>query len=311
MFRIITLTVMLLTLAGTATTASAKLRITASVPDLAALATEVGGDRVQVTSLSLSTQDPHFVDARPNLALALNRADLLITLGADMEVGWLPVLQTGARNSNILTSGDGYMECANHVPMKEVPSGPIDRGMGDVHAEGNPHYLRDPNYGIKCAEAITVKLSRLDPEHAAYYQDRFETFKHALLDRIEEWETRMKPHQGTQVLVYHKSWIYLLDWLEFERIGTVEPRPGIPPSPSHVARLIRDANAREPRLLLHEEYYPDSTSILIAERLGIPLLKMQGGTRFRDDQTYAEKVEAHLTMILDALEQMEENHDDS
>lgn len=302
MFRTILFSTALLALLLAAGPASAKLRVATSVPDLAALTSEVGGDRVHVTSLSLSTQDPHFVDARPNLALALNRADLLIALGADMEVGWLPVLQTGARNSSILSAGDGYMECSNHVPMKEVPSGPIDRGMGDVHAEGNPHYLRDPNYGIKCAEAIAAKLSQLDPEHAGYYQGRFETFKHDLLDRIQEWETQMKPHTGTQVITYHKSWVYLLDWLGFERIGAVEPRPGIPPSPSHVARLLRDAAAKEPKLLLHEEYYPDTTSRLIAERAGIPLLKMPGGTRFRDGQTYAEKVDNHLSMIRKALE---------
>ncbi len=282
-------------------TAQARLNIVTSVPDLAALTKAVGGADVDVRSLSLSTQDPHFVDARPNLALALNKADVLIVLGGEMEVGWLPVLQRGARNSAILSGGRGYLDCSNHVALKEQATGAVDRSQGDIHPGGNPHYLRDPHNGVACAEAIAERLAKLDPEHAALFRTNLDAFKADMQKRIAGWEKAAVGWKGSPVLVYHKSWTYLIEWLGLRPIGTVEPRPGIPPSPAHVARLIAETAASKPRALLQEEYYPAGTSRLVAEKTGATLLHLPGGTRFEKQQTYPEYVDAVMSKLGEAL----------
>ncbi|HEX8538653.1 MAG TPA: metal ABC transporter substrate-binding protein, partial [Cystobacter sp.] len=171
--------------------AHADLKVVASLPDLAALAKAVGGEHVQVTALALSTQDPHFVDAKPNLALELNRADLLLAIGLELEVGWLPTLQNGARNQRILPSGPGFLDVSQFVNKREVPQTPTDRSNGDVHPGGNPHYLYDPNMGLVVAQGIAEKMIALDAKNAQAYRANLAKFTDELKKAIPGWQQRL------------------------------------------------------------------------------------------------------------------------
>jgi zinc/manganese transport system substrate-binding protein len=282
--------------------AQAELKVVATVPDLAALAQELGGQHVSVVALSLSTQDPHFVDARPSLALELNKADLLLAVGLQLEVGWLPVLLTGARNGAIQTGSRGYLDCSQFPRLLQIPLQPIDRSMGDIHPGGNPHYMKDPRAAAEVAKGISARLAELDPENAAFYKAKLQAFLDRLAAARKRWEKAMAPHRGAPVIGYHQTWVYVADWLGLTEVELLEPKPGIPPNPTHVANVLRLGRARKVRLILQEEFYPDTTSKLVAEKLGATLVKVPGGTRFQKGQSYVEHIDETLGLIQRALE---------
>ncbi len=278
-------------------TASANVEIVATVPDLAALAREVGGEKVSITSLSLPTQDPHFVDAKPSLMLKLNRADLLLVVGLELEAGWLPALQGGARNARILSGGSGYLDCSRHVRLLEAAARPVDRSMGDIHTGGNPHYLFDPRQAASCAKAIAAKLGAVDRANAATYDANLRRF----LERLERaragWERRMAPYRGHPVITFHRSWNYLLDWLGLRSVAELEPKPGIPPTPSHVAAVLSTGRANKVRCVLQESFYPDRTGRLVAKKLDGQLVSLPAGADVASGETYLE----HMDHVIDAL----------
>ncbi|MCK6545632.1 metal ABC transporter substrate-binding protein [Myxococcota bacterium] len=274
-----------------ATEARADLTVVATVSDLAAIARDVGGDHVKVTSLALPTQDPHFVDARPHLALELSRADLLLTVGLDLEIGWLPTLLTGSRNGRIQTGGAGFLDCSTLVDVLDVPAHKVDRSMGDVHPGGNPHYLYDPRAGAKVADGIAKKMAELDPSNAALYAKNAA----ALLARLDaaraKAETDLASLRGAKLVAQHKTLSYLSQWLGFTVVEHIEPRPGIPPSPSHVARVLTVAKAAGARAVVVEAYYPETTAKLVAERAGVPLVKLPGGADVKGGESYVARIE--------------------
>jgi zinc/manganese transport system substrate-binding protein len=278
--------------------ASANVEVVATVPDLAAITREIGGDKVSVTSLSLPTQDPHFVDAKPSLMLKLNKADLLVAVGLELEVGWLPVLQTGARNAKILPGGAGYLDCSKYVRVLEVPTAPVDRSMGDIHPGGNPHYLYDPRQAVGCAKAIAAKLVAVDSANAGTYNANLRRF----LDRLDKaragWEQRMARFKGHPVITFHRSWNYLLDWLNLRSVAELEPKPGIPPTPSHVAEVLATGRANKVRCVIQEAYYPDKTGRLVAKKLDGQLVTLPGGADVASGEGYIE----HVGHVIDALE---------
>jgi zinc/manganese transport system substrate-binding protein len=280
-----------------ATTASAKVEVVATVPDLAALAREVGGDKVSVTAISLPTQDPHFVDAKPSLMLKLNRADVLLAVGLELETGWLPVLQNGARNARILPGGNGYLDCSRHVRRLEVPTGPIDRSMGDIHPGGNPHYLFDPRQAASCAKAIAGKLAAVDRANARAYDANLRGFLERLDKARAGWEKRMAPFRGQPVITFHRSWNYLLDWLDLRSVAELEPKPGIPPTPSHVASVLSAGRTHKVRCVLQESFYPDKTGRLVAKKLEGQLVSLPAGADVASGETYIE----HMDHVIDAL----------
>lgn len=278
-------------------TAAAKVNVVATVPDLAALAREVGGDKVSVTALSLPTQDPHFVDAKPRLMLKLNQADVLIAVGLELELGWLPTLQNGARNGKILASGGGYLDCSRHVRILEQPRAPIDRSMGDIHPGGNPHYLFDPRQAASCAKAIAAKFAEVDRANAAAYVANLRKF----LERLEQaragWEKRMAPFKGKPVIVFHRSWNYLLEWLGLESVAELEPKPGIPPTPSHVAAVLAAGRTHKVRCVIQESFYPDKTGRLVAKKLEGQLVSLPAGADVASGEGYIE----HMDHVIDAI----------
>ncbi len=259
--------------------AHAGLKVVATTADLAAIAREVGGPSVEVTSLSLSTQDPHFVDAKPNLALALNKADLLIIQGLELEVGWLPVLQSGARNPRILDGADGFLDCSSAITPLEAPAGQVSRAQGDIHPGGNPHYLVDPRNGGKVAKAIAARLAKLDPAHAADFQRSAAELDKASADVAGRLMVKFAKldEAKRKVVVYHRSWIYFEKFLSLVEVGAVEPKPGIPPDPAHIARTMGLMKSQGVKAILSEEYYPQTTSQLLADKTGAKLVVARGG----------------------------------
>lgn len=286
----------------TSSAAWADLNVVATVPDLAALAKEVGGKHASVKAIAVPSQDPHHVDAKPNLVLDLNRADLLVSVGLQLEIGWLPVLLTNARNPAIQPGNPGYLECAQFVRLLEVPQQPVDRSMGDIHPGGNPHYLHDPRRGAEVAKGIAARMGELDPQNRQAYQANLASFLKRLDAARRGWEQRMERFRGTPIVGYHRTLAYLAEWLGFTEVEFLEPKPGIPPSPAHVARLIAIGRERKVRLVLQETYYPTTTSAFAAQKLGAALVRLPASTDTPRGQTYLEHIGGIVGLLEKALQ---------
>jgi zinc/manganese transport system substrate-binding protein len=277
--------------------AARPLRVVASVPDLAALAKELGAGRVEVSSLTLPTQDPHYADARPSLALRLNRADLLVWNGLDLEAGWLPGLVTSARNPRIQRGTPGSFDASSVVKPLEIPRGPVDRSQGDIHPGGNPHYGYDPRAMLEVARALAARMSALDGPGAPQYAAAFAAFERSLREARRRWEEKMARFRGAAVVSHHRSFSYLLDWLGLVNVGYVEPKPGVPPSPAHVAALLDEARRRQVRLVLREPYQPDRITRLLADQLPAAHVVLPAATDFERGERYL----AHVDRIVELL----------
>lgn len=279
--------------------AAGKLHVVATVGDLGAIAREVLGAGGDVTVLARPTQDPHFVDARPNLILDLNRADALVSMGLDYEVGWLPVLVRGARNPRIQPGSPGYVVASQAVQVLEVPRGRIDRSMGDIHPGGNPHFTLDPRNGVRVARALAQSFGALSPENSAAYQRNAEAFAAQIATREKGWEAVLAPHKGAPVVSYHKSLVYLTSWLGLDEAGTIEPKPGIPPTAAHVAQLVSVMRARHVPLIIQERWYPSNVAEQIASQTGARLALIQGMTP--DGSRYADHIDDVVRAVAGAL----------
>ena len=292
--------------------ALARINIVTSVPDLAAIAKEIGGDNVRVKSLGRGYQNPHYVDAKPSYILDLNKADLLIYVGLDLEIGWLPVLVTGARNSKINSPNTGgNLDTSTLVPLLEVPQTRVDRSMGDIHPGGNPHFLLDPRRAIIVAGGIADRLTELDPANASIYESNLASFTSALEGKIIEWDSMLEPYQGTKIFTYHKLWTYFINWSGFDEAGTIEPKPGIPPSPKHVAELIKIAENNDVKLVISSNYYPKKSGAQIAKTANIPFLSLPaqvGGEEGID--TYTDLIDTIVSRITSTINEQQARKDE-
>src|SRR5712692_4648123 len=259
--------------------AQAKLNVVATITDFGAIAEEVGGDKVKVTTIARGTEDAHFVDARPSFIRVLNQADVLIEDGAELEIGWLPPLVNSARNGKILSGAPGHVILSRFIRLLEVPTGPVDRSMGDVHPLGNPHYWFDPANGKFIAGALAETFSRLDPASAAYFQANLRKFDQRLDKKIAEWTKLLEPYRGTKVATYHKSFDYFLERFGLELAGTIEPKPGIEPSPSYINGLIPRLKAAGVKIVMIEPFRPRQRPEYVAEAVGAKLLLLPGSVR--------------------------------
>jgi ABC-type Zn uptake system ZnuABC Zn-binding protein ZnuA len=290
--------------------ALAQVKIVTSTPDFASIAKDIGGDKVEVVSLSKGYQDPHFVDAKPIFISRLNQAELLIYNGLDLEIGWLPILITGARNSDILAGNSmGNYNASTSIKDKlDIHTGPVDRSMGDIHPGGNPHYMLDPSNGIPVARGIAARLIKIDPENASYYEENFKNFTSELKLKITGWKTELEPFQDTKIVTYHKLWVYFTKWAGLTETGTIEPKPGIPPTPSHVADLIKRIQAQDVKLVISANYYPQKTPSIIAEKVGIPFLSLPVMVEGQEGiNNYIELFDALVGEITSALKNKEGN----
>src|SRR2546429_5503423 len=219
--------------------ADSKIRIMTATTDLASLAQEVGGDKVDVESVARGYQDPHFVDPKPSFLLKLSKAELLMVVGLELEIGWLPPLITQSTNPKIQVGAPGYFDASRFAKILEIPTGVLTRAEGDVHPLGNPHYWLGPANGLQIAKAIHNKLSDRPPGDAAYFAERYDDFERRIKQADEKWLAEMKPYAGRKIVTYHRSWPNFADHFHLDVVGYVEPRPGIPPSPQHTAEWMR------------------------------------------------------------------------
>lgn len=278
------------------------LTVVSSIPDFGAIAREIGGTRIAVHALCRGTEDPHFVDPRPSFARLLNTADLLLEGGVGLEDGWLPALLRDARNPKILRGAPGNLVMATGIEMLEVPTGWIDRSLGDVHPFGNPHFWLGPKNAAIMARHITDKLCALDPDHADYYRSNLVRFEAELTRELAEWHACLDPWRGTRVVTYHKSFEYFAAEFGFQITGTLEPKPGIEPTPGHVKQLVQQMQHENVRLILIENFRPRKLPASVARSTGAKLVVvpvMVGGEPGID--RYTELIDTIVTRIANAL----------
>lgn len=261
--------------------AEADLNIFACEPEWAALADELGGDNVKTSSATNALQDPHYVQARPSLISKVRKADLIICSGAQLEIGWLPMLLRKGNNSSVQPGSNGYMEASSYVKRLEVLSN-VDRSQGDVHPQGNPHVQTNPHNIRLVAEAMAERMALLDTENANIYQQRLLDFKQRWNTAIARWEEHGAALRGKRVIAHHKSWRYLEDWLGLEEVATLEPISGIPPTANHLASLLdRFGNGNDADFIIRAPFQSEKPSAWLSERTGIPAVLLPltvGGT---------------------------------
>lgn len=287
---------------------AAQLRVAAATPDLGAIAREVGGSHVVVTSLIKGAQDPHFVDPRPSLLVTLGRADALIEGGLGLEAGWLPSLVEGARNTKIRPGSPGRINASVGIQVLGLPSGPIDRSMGDVHPGGNPHFLLDPLNGAAVAETIAEHFCALDVGRCGEYRDRAAAFRRTIGEALERWTTRLAPYRGAKLVTYHDSWVYFTERFGLEIVGFVESRPGVPPASSHVATLSDLIRREGVKVIVMEPYFSRSIPDLIARQTGAQVLVLApsvGALPATDD--YVSMCDVNVGRLAEALSIGEKN----
>jgi len=249
-----------------------KINVVTTLEDFASITKEIGGDRVDVIAIAKGCQNPHYLEGKPSFMKRLNKADLLIYNGLQLEIGWLPLIVQGARNPKIAYGAKGNLDCSKGIHILEVPQGEVDRSMGDVHPEGNPHYTLDPRNGIIIANRIFEKLKELSPDDEEYFKKNLDEFLHKLERKIEEWEKRMEPYRGTKVVTYHKQWEYLAEWLGFKIVGEIEDKPGIPPSPRHLSWLISFMKEEKIPLIIAANFDDIDTARKVSQKTGATLL---------------------------------------
>jgi zinc/manganese transport system substrate-binding protein len=247
--------------------ASATLHVVATTPEYGAIAAAIGGDKVVVATLAKATEDPHFVDAKPSHIVTLNRADLLIEGGADLEAGWLPPLLDGARNPKIAAGAPGHIRASEGIQLLDVPA-VLDRSQGDVHAAGNPHFMMDPANARIVAEHIAKVLCSLDAASCPAYTSNLKVFTAKLEGKIKEWEAALAPFKGTPIVTYHPTWRYFVARFGLVSDLYLEPKPGIPPSPPHLADVMRKMNEGQIRVVLVEPFQSRKTAEAVADRTG-------------------------------------------
>jgi zinc/manganese transport system substrate-binding protein len=289
-------------LAASAGAAEAKVRVVSSLQDFASLAAAVGGERVDTFSLAKGYQDPHFVDAKPSFILQLSRADLLIVAGLDLEIGYLPPLLDQSRNQKIRPGAPGYLDASRGCDILGRPTGQVTRAMGDVHPFGNPHYWTDPENGRVIARSIAARLTQLDPAGRDAYAKNLAAFESRLTQKEREWDARMAPYAGTQVVTFHDSWPNFAKRFKLRVVGFLEPKPGIPPSPTHTLEIINLIKSQKVPLILVEPYFDLKTPRYVADRSGakvVVLYPSAGGIPAIKD--YFDLFDFDLNAIVSAL----------
>ena len=260
--------------------ASAALNVFACEPEWGALAQELGGDKVSVYSATTALQDPHRIEARPSLIARIRSADLLVCSGSELEIGWLPLLLTQSGNSKIQLGTPGYIEASQYVSKLEVPK-VIDRALGDIHPGGNPHVHTDPRNIAKVAAVLEERLAQLDPASAETYHSRAKAFLSRWQAAMARWEKEAAPLRDVPVVVHHKAFSYFINWAGMREVASLEPKPGIPPTPSHLAELLDQMKSQPAKLIIYSSYNSPQAAQFLSERSKIPMVMLPftvGGT---------------------------------
>ena len=282
--------------------AQGKANVMATTEDLASIGREIGGDKITIESIAKGYQDPHFVEAKPSFILKLQKADLLIVVGRELEIGWLPPLIQQSRNAKIQVGAQGYLDASLGAAILDIPSGNITRAMGDVHPLGNPHYWMDPENGKRIAKQIADKLSELRPNDSAFFQTQLASFTSRLDAAEKRWLAQMAPYKGTKAVTYHRAFPNFAERFGLDIVGYVEPRPGIPPTPQHTLDLMNEMKRQNIKLVLVEPYFDMKTPMAIGRETGAQVLVVPpsvGGTK--DVPDYFKLFDYDIGLLVDAI----------
>ena len=291
----------LLALATVTPPATKKLNVVTTTPDLAALAREIGGDAVDVKTLAKPSEDPHFVDAKPSHIITLNRADVLIEGGAELEIGWLPPLLESARNGRLAAGSPGLIVASDGIRMLEVPT-TLDRSRGDVHALGNPHFIIDPVAAKIVAGNIAAHLAQIDPSSAAMFKANLARFNAAVDAKYADWQKTLAPFRGMKIVTYHNDFVYFADRFKLDVVETLEPKPGIAPSPAHLAKVIAAMNTENARVVLVQPYQNRKTAETVARQANGTVLDVsQQPGALKGTDTYVELMDTLVHSVAAAL----------
>lgn len=285
-----------------AASAQARLNVVATTPDLASIASAVGGKEIQLTTLARPNEDPHFVEAKPSFIVKLNKADVLVHGGAELEGGWLSPLLAGARNAKIVSAAKGDVRCCEGVPMLDVPT-ELDRSKGDIHAAGNPHYMVDPENAKIVAHHMADAFSASDEANREYYQANAKNLMATLDAKLKEWQTTLAPFKGQQLVSYHNSWLYFANRFGLKIELFVEPKPGIPPSPSHLAELMAKMKSRGVKVIIVDPYLNRKSAETVARGTGgtvVDVAQFPGAIKGTDGD-YIALMDHLVKTIADAL----------
>ncbi len=288
----------------TANLSAKKLNVIATLPSLASIGENIGGDLINISSITKGSQDAHYLEAKPSYMLKLNKADLLIYSGLELEIGWLPLLIQGSRNNQLIVGGKGNLNASLALTTNNIlekPKGEVDRSMGDVHPAGNPHYLLDPRNALLVADLINQKFSALDPANQNVYQQNYETFKHKLEQKITEYEQKFAPIKGREVVCYHPHWSYLLNWMNLMPVAYIEPRPGIPPTPKHKKETIELMQAKKIKVVIISSWKEPSKALEVANATKAELLILPGEVQADNESNdYFSWIESMVTKLITA-----------
>ena len=281
----------------------AQLKVVTSTTDLASIAKSVGGARVSVTHVSEGYQDPHFAEAKPSFLLRMRDADVFAFVGLDLEVGWMPLLVDGARNPRIRPGGSGHVDVSAAIQVLDVQRS-ADRSQGDVHPLGNPHYWLDPDNGRKIARLFDRKFSELDPKNSAEYSRNRQAFEARLNAAEQDWQDELALIKGKPVVAFHTSWKYLAEYTGMKIVGFMEPKPGVPPSPSHLAGLILQMKRTGAKAIIMEPFYSRKDADFVASKTGAKVLVLPpsvGGIRGEPVNDYVELMQYDIKLLAAAL----------
>ena len=285
--------------------AAGKLNVMTATEDLAAIAREVGGDQVNAESIARGYQDPRFVEPKPSFILKLQKADLLVVVGLDLEIGWLPPLITQSRNGKIQKGNPGYLDASNYCEILEKPTGAVSRAMGDVHPLGNPHYWLDPQNGRRIAKALADKFSQMQPAGASTFAARYTDFDKRLTEAEKGWQAKMAPYRGRKVITYHRSWPNFCERFGLNVVDYVEPKPGIPPTPNHTLDVINLMKRDNIKLILVEPYFDLRAPNKIAQDTGgqvVVLMPSVGGAK--EITNYFQLFDYDINLLVNAFQKL-------
>lgn len=279
----------------------AQLKVVTTITDLQSIARLIGGEQVDVFAIATGFQNPHFVDPKPSYILKLSRADVFVTVGLDLEIGWVPPLLNSARNARIEKGGEGYVDASANVPLLQVPTS-ASRGQGDIHIFGNPHYWLDPVNGKIIARNIFDALVRVDPDHRSLYESNLKTFNATLDLKLKELTDKMRPYAGTKIIAYHNEWPYFEQRFGFHIVDFLEPKPGIPPSPSQLIKVINEMKRENIKIIIISPYFTTESADLVARNSGGKVVTLATSVGANDRvKTYFDLFDYNISQLVEAL----------
>lgn len=278
-----------------------KLRVVTTLTDLKSITELIGGDKVDVFAIATGFQNPHFVDPKPSYILKLAKADMFVTVGLDLETGWVPPLLNSARNAKILKGAPGYVDASENVPLQQVPTS-VNRGEGDIHIYGNPHYWLDPAIGKIIAKNICDGLVRLDGANSSFYRANLAEFDEKVDTKLKEWLAKMRPFAGTKIIAYHNEWVYFEQRFGLKIIDFLEPKPGIPPTPSQLAKVINEMKRDNIKVIISSPYFTAESADLVARNVGGKVVTLATSVGAEEGiKTYFDLFDYNVGKMVDAL----------